>query len=180
MSILLLLSNLFSLPKLKVLMVKGDFKRANSIDPSSGLINQHGSSSNCISFNDRGLQRTMTCTFSRIDVDFVEKEGFKLGLLLGPEFDEDDVGLGYTLSSGDSFQSGVGGGLNGLSVDIIYKKKGKKKGKRVSPNFLKVSFHYLYPEKSQSTFQIKKECKTLMLEYQLNQTRSILFILLLR
>lgn len=79
-------------------MVEGAFKRANSIDPSSGLINQQGSSSICSSFFDLGLHRTMTCTFSRIEVDFVENEGFNVGLLLDvfveDDFDEDEVGLG--------------------------------------------------------------------------------------
>lgn len=64
--------------------------RARAIEPRSGFICQQGSSAN--SFLDLGgLHRTKTCTFSRIDVDFVEKEGFGLKELV------DDVGLGYTV-----------------------------------------------------------------------------------
>lgn len=74
-------------------MLFGDFNLACSINPSSGLINQQGSSSYSISFLDRGLHRTMTCTFSRIEVDLVENEGRSEAE--EEDLEEDVVGLGY-------------------------------------------------------------------------------------
>lgn len=100
----------------------GDFNRASSIEPSSGLINQQGSSSIFNSFSDLGRQRTITCTFSLIEVDFVEKEGFKEGLvcdmlgLLLLDFEDEEVGEGYAV---DSFHSGVEGGVIGRSVCTV-------------------------------------------------------------
>jgi hypothetical protein len=70
-------------------MVVGEFNRANSIEPSSGRINQQGSSSTSSSFSDLGLQRTITCTFSRMDV---EKEGLREAE--DEDLEDDEVGLG--------------------------------------------------------------------------------------
>ena len=59
-----------------------DVIRASSIVPCRVSIIQQGSSSS--SFLDFGLHRTMTCTFSFIDVLLLEKEAFKEAeLLLG-------------------------------------------------------------------------------------------------
>jgi hypothetical protein len=44
------------------------------------------------SFSDLGLQRTITCTFSRIEVDRVEKEG--LIEAEDEDLEDEDVGLG--------------------------------------------------------------------------------------
>lgn len=77
-------------------MLFGAFNLACSINPSSGLINQQGSSSYSSSFSDRGLQRTMTCTFSRMEVDLVENEGRSEAE--EEDLEEDVVGLGYDVA----------------------------------------------------------------------------------